>query len=190
MKEYQYFKNKLNTHKDYPDYGYKPFIEEVLESQNITRENDFVYYNDICMKADETILTLQSLIVGYNSLDVKEGDHYKQWFDLLITASYLYEIFIGKTSKTLKEVKYSDLFKPRDLTEKIADKHGISKETQEFLYQTVESAMGSNGPGKLKAAAGTPSECFALALFIRDNYSTLMSFCLNDNEDDGEQTAS
>lgn len=190
MQAYKYFKDKLNVHKDYPDYGYKPFLEEVLESQNITKDNDFVYYNEICMRADETILALKALIVKYNALDIREGEHYKQWFDLLITASYLYEIFSGKAKKTVKDIKYSDLFKPRDLTEKIAGKHGLSKETQEFLYQTVESAMGANGPGKLKAAAGTPSECFALALFIRDNYASLLSFCQDDDENAGEQTAS
>lgn len=114
-------------------------------------------------KADKVIDTMTKLVHGYKALPTVNGDITQKWFEVLITAAYLYGMLYDH------EEKYLSLMAARQYTKPIADAVGIPVHEQEYIFEGYESVAGALGPQKLKTQHDTPGEMLALAVFIVEN---------------------
>jgi hypothetical protein len=99
----------------------------------------------------------------YQALTLKETENsFFRWFEILIVGAYIHAYTYDKS------LPFVSLILPREIYSEEALKLGIGSQEQEVIWQTVESAAGSNGPQKLKAVPNTPAALFDLAIFIQN----------------------
>lgn len=137
---------------------FKEYLRKALDTA--TEEEVF--------RADSICDIMTHLISEYKGIPcggLKE--HYDQWFEILVSAAYLYSHYDTGLSK------YEFLVKPRERTENIATEVGLTPTEAEYMFQAVESTAGFYGPQKWKAPADTPSEMLVLSIFLLDNWDKL-----------------
>lgn len=163
----RYYK-KLNPANNFEKYLYSVFKKDYEEANKLGAS----FYDEDCAaveKADRIIDIMTNLISGYKGIPCGRSEHYDKWYEVLITAVYLYSYFYNEDEKILSVVF------PRQYTQMLGEDAGVYKGDLEYIFQAVESANNFYGPQKWKAPADTPNEMLALAVFIYNNKSELFS---------------
>lgn len=139
--------------------NYRTIAEDILNSVDEDK------YDNVVFKADRICDIMNSLIVGYKGLNIKDTvGNFAPWYEVLMLATFMYSAVYDKDNK------YSSLFLARDKYEERAKELGIMGQEQEFIFQAVESAHGVYGPVKLKPMADSPHEMFVLAIWLFENH--------------------
>ena len=163
----RYYK-KLN-----PDFHFDKYLYRGVNKDNAEAEKlEAHFYDGDCAavdKADKIIDIMTNLISGYKGIPCGRSEHYDKWYEVLVTAVYLYAYFYNEAEPILSVVY------PRQYTQKLGEEAGVYKGDLEYIFQAVESANNFHGPQKWKAPADTPNEMLALAVFIYNNINTLLS---------------
>lgn len=137
---------------------YKAYLKEALKDAK----------EEVITRADEICDIMAHLISEYKGIPCAGlKEHYDQWFEILITAAYLYSSYFDRESRYLSVVK------PREETEELAKEIGLTPTETEYIFQAVESTQGFYGPQKWKTAADTPSEMLVLAIYLYNNWNSL-----------------
>ena len=137
---------------------YKAYLKEALKEAKRKE----------IMRADEICDIMAHLISEYKGIPCAGlKEHYDQWFEILVTAAYLYSSFFEEN------YRYISIVRPREDTEHIAKKVGLTPVEIEYIFQAVESTQGFYGPQKWKTAADTPSEMLVLAIYLYNNGDSL-----------------
>lgn len=137
---------------------YKAYLKEALK---VAKEEEIIRADEIC----DIMAHLISEYKGIPCAGLKE--HYDQWFEILVTAAYLYSSYFEEN------YRYLSIVKPREDTEHIAKEVGLTPVETEYIFQAVESTQGFYGPQKWKTAADTPSEMLVLAIYLYNNWDNL-----------------
>lgn len=133
---------------------YKAYLKEALKD---AKEEEIMRADEIC----DIMAHLISEYKGIPCAGLKE--HYDQWFEILVSAAYLYSSYFDSN------YRYLSIVKPREETEDIAKNVGLTSTEIEYMFQAVESSQGFYGPQKWKTAADTPSEMLVLAIYLYNN---------------------
>lgn len=117
--------------------------------------------DDTIIRADRICDVMTNLISEYKGIPCGgQKAHYDQWYEVLITAAYIYCAIYNE------ENPFTSLVKAREYTYKYSLESGLKPVELEYVYQAVESARGFNGPQKWKPIADSPSEMLVLAIFL------------------------
>lgn len=148
----RYYKKMSDTLK------YKAYLGKALSK---VRKEEIIAADEICD-------IMAHLISGYKGIPCAGlKEHYDQWFEILVSAAYLYSHFYDDS------YKYTSVVRAREDTENIAKEAGLAPVESEYIFQAVESALGFYGPQKWKTVPDSPSEMLVLAIYLYDNWKTL-----------------
>lgn len=156
-----------------PNFRYKNYLYEVFNKNEAERLDDIVSRDIIkgnvlrVERADKIIDVMSTLISEYKGVPCKQEDHYQQWYEVLITAAYLYSLFYDAN------VNQISLFFPRQYTEDSGKKAGLKSKDLEYIFEAVEACNGFNGPQRCRPSIDTPGEMLTLAIFILDKGNNL-----------------
>ena len=135
--------------------GYKYLIETIKKDYNEALAAKSIKVADKCCNV------LFNLLDEYQGVPPYESNNsINKWTELLVAATYIYYITFDP-SEPIRSI-----FVLREKYDNAMTEAGLSGQEKEFLCQTLETARGIEGPSKLKAQPSTPSELFALAVWL------------------------
>lgn len=151
--EYGRYYNKMSE-----GLGYKGYLRTFFSKiSGLGEKTD----DDTIIRADRICDVMTNLISEYKGIPCGGAKpHYDQWYEVLITAAYIYCAIYNE------ENPFTSLVKAREYTYKYRLESGLKPVELEYVYQAVESARGFNGPQKWKPIADSPSEMLVLAIFL------------------------
>lgn len=157
-----------------PTFKYKDYLLAVFNKIESTEKIDDLLTNDIVkenlirvQKADKIIDLMTKLIAEYKGVPCGKRDNYDQWYEILVTAAYLYSLFHEEKQKIVS------LVYAREYTRDTAAEIGVRTNDLEFIFQAVEASMGFFGPQKWKPSIDTPGEMLTLAIYLIENKDRL-----------------
>ena len=148
----------MNSYMDKIDYIKDPALK------NFTIDAIKLYSNEYKLKCSNSVCdVLFEILERKNLLDFN-----KNWVWILISSCYIFNSFFDyEQYKFGYSTCYEDLFKARRVLNDLCNKHKIPNGARDALFQSVEGQLGSLTPINVcKPNLGTPTEWFALAVFI------------------------